>query len=360
LLTLRAAVILSVLCALAALAFAAGIALAYSLIREGDESDLGIMTATPPGDLTREPPGEATSDGAPALVTYDASGQYAFPIAADPRQYIWTHTHWDGTNAADMEARFGLSEAEFVQATGATLVAITNGIALNYSGHIGGQGYMLQGDDGLDYYYAHMSQQWVPDGARVTAGQPLGVIGNTGGSAQFLEPHLHLAIGARDTLWTQQPTINSAEWLRQTFGFDWEDRPPAPVTPDLPGGWPVRDPALVIVTPFDQAAGLPQPAIELGFPGSPPDKMLNVIAPLSGEVNVIRWTGPYGTRIQINNDPAQTAVVISGVDEWLVQDGAVVGKGQVIARWNPAHRPQLNYMLYQNSESVDPTPTLGP
>ena len=294
-------------------------------------------------------------------ITYDSTGTYAFPVAVDPSQMAWTHYHWDGTRAVDIEARFGLTYPEFVQVTTAPLVAITNGIAANYSGNTGGLGYMLHGDDGLDYYYAHLSAQWVPDGTRVTVGQPLGLMGNTGSTAQFIEPHLHLAIGPRDSLWTALPSVNGAEWLQAHFYLDWEDRPALPVSYAVPQGPPVQHPGFAIVTPYSaaQANGLAQPAVELGFIESTPNSPLDVIAPLAGEVNVIRWTARYGTRMQINNPESGATVVISGVDEWRVADGEIVSWGEIIGQWNPAHHPRLHYMIFQDSDIIDPTPSLG-
>jgi murein DD-endopeptidase MepM/ murein hydrolase activator NlpD len=336
-----------------------GILLLYGLFQD-NHSGAEMITATPPDPTQSAPTPDPDALGL-GLVLYDYTGQYAFLIAADPHLFTWTHYHWDGTNAADLEVRFGVSYPDFARLTNAPLVAVTSGIALNYSGSVGGQGYMLQGDDGVDYYYAHLSQQWVADGARVTAGQPLGVIGSTGGSAQFIEPHLHIAIGPRDSLWESQPGINAAEWLYERFNLGWQDRPAVSVTFDQPQGWPVTHSALAVLTTFDQALaqGLPQPALELGFTQTPPDASLDIIATLDGEVNVIRWTAQYGTRIQIDNEPAQSTVVISGVDEWLVQDGDKVSRGQIIGRWNPVNRPKLHYMIYQDGVMIDPAPTLG-
>ncbi len=360
------AVIAAVGGTLAVLVMGGALLFYVKLLNGGEHNTPTLVTAllTPTPTDTAPPPTTPDSepgDDAPLAITYDITGQYAFPVAADPAQFVWTHFHWDGGNAADIEARFGLSRAEFDQVTQSRLVAVTNGTATNYSGSVGGQGYLLHGDDGVDYYYAHMSEQWVADGSRVTVGQPLGVMGNTGGTAQFIEPHLHLAIGPRDSLWTQQPAVNSAEWLRERFGFDWIERPDVTVAPDLPQDAPVRHPRLVIVTPFDQAGahGLPQSAVELGFDGLPPGAPQSIVATLGGTINVIRWTKQYGTRIQINNDPAHYTVVISGVDEWLVQDGDVVTRGQTIGRWNPARRPNLHYMIYRDSVIIDPTSSLG-
>ncbi len=312
-------------------------------------------TGAPPSTI---PPTDLPGLGA---ITFDASGQYAFPIAADPALFTWTHVHWDDTLAADLEMRRDLTFPEFVAVSNAQLVAVTAGTVEEYSGSRGGLGYMLHGDDGRDYYYAHMSDQWAPDGARVAAGQPLGVMGNTGGTAQFIEPHLHLAIGPRDTLWTEEPRVNAAEWLKATFGLDWAVREAAFPEPDLPAGPPVDHPDLAIVTPFKDAvaSGLPEAAVELGFPGGTPGGPYEIHAPLGGVVNVIRWTAHYGTRIQINNPATDSTVVISGVDAWSVWDGDVVRRGDVLGTWNPAHRSRLHYLMYRAGAIADPTASLG-
>jgi hypothetical protein len=319
---------------------------------------INLSVPTQQADVATVPPTFTPDAG---VIIYDRTGLYAFPVAADPRLYTWTHYHWDGTHAADIEARFGLDQADFVLATSAQLVAVTNGLLVSYSGKKGGLGYILHGDDGLDYYYGHMAEQWVPDKSHVTTGQPLGLIGNSGTTAQFIEPHLHFAIGPRDTLWEQMPTVNAAEWLHSRFGLDWQERPAKTIAYDYPQGWPVQHPDLVIVTSYAQAAahGLPQPALEFGFTGQAPAVALDVIATLNGEANVIRWTACYGNRIQITNQESDMTVVISGVDEWLVEDGAAVSRDQVIGRWNPSSRPRLNYMIFQDGTLIDPAPTLG-
>lgn len=324
-------------------------------------SDLARPVTVTPG-VEPSTSGPATALPQPAdAITFDASGQYAFPVAADPGLYRWTQFHWDGTHAVDIEARFELDRAAFTHATAAPLAAVASGILLNYSGSTGGTGYMLQADDGVDYYYAHLSEQWLPDGTRVTAGQIIGRMGNTGRGAQYIEPHLHMSIGPRDTLWTQPASINAAGWLYDRFGLPWDDTPLPDVPAAQPQGWPVSHPQIAVVTPFDQAAarGLPQPAIEIGFSGAPPAGPLDVVAPLDGVLNVVRWTTVYGTRLQIDNRAAQITISISGVDEWLVEDGQAVNRGQVIGRWWPSHRPTLNYLMYRNGVLVDPAPSLA-
>lgn len=343
-------------------------ALVLALSGAGDVAR--TITATPefaagpssPSPLASAPVTPTPDPFGIGTVMRDVTGRYAFPVAADPHYYTWTHYHWDGTHAADIEARAGLTRAEFDQLTRVPLVAVAHGAVFEWSGAVGGQGYVLQGDDGLDYYYAHMVELWLADGTRVEPGTSLGLIGNTGGTAQFIEPHLHFAIGPRGSLQMQSAlVINVAEWLLDTFGLGWQSREPVTPLPAQPGGSPLPYPQIVIATSYDQAvaAGLPQPAIELSYDGAALLEPLDVIATLTGEVNVIRWTEHYGTRIQIANETSRVTVVISGVDEWLVQDGQLVTRGQVIARWSPDSRPALHYMLYRDSVVSDPTPTLA-
>jgi murein DD-endopeptidase MepM/ murein hydrolase activator NlpD len=60
---------------------------------------------------------------------------------------------------------------------------------------VGGNNVLIQGDDGLIYYYAHMDQApMVEPGAKVAAGQQLGVVGDSG-NAKGTGPHLHMGIG---------------------------------------------------------------------------------------------------------------------------------------------------------------------
>ncbi len=53
----------------------------------------------------------------------------------------------------------------------------------------------INGDDGLYYYYCHMSERLVTSGMRVEAGQAIGIEGSTGKSTGS---HLHLEIRSKD------------------------------------------------------------------------------------------------------------------------------------------------------------------
>ncbi len=61
------------------------------------------------------------------------------------------------------------------------------------SGGLGGLSVYLWGDDGNEYYYAHMSGFNVSQGQRVSAGQTIAYVGNTG-NARGGAPHIHFEI----------------------------------------------------------------------------------------------------------------------------------------------------------------------
>ena len=74
---------------------------------------------------------------------------------------------------------------------GARELAVTAGVvSREHSNTLGGITLYLQGADGNEYYYAHLSRYAVPQGTRVAAGQLVGYVGNTG-DARYTAPHLH-------------------------------------------------------------------------------------------------------------------------------------------------------------------------
>lgn len=75
---------------------------------------------------------------------------------------------------------------------GTPILAITGGIATSGVNGIGGYWTMIQGDDGLKYYYAHMDKMG-PNG-RVETGSYIAGVSDTG-NAKGTGAHLHLGIG---------------------------------------------------------------------------------------------------------------------------------------------------------------------
>jgi hypothetical protein len=78
---------------------------------------------------------------------------------------------------------------------GTPVRAVRSGVVTSAgSNSVGGNYVQLKGDDGLDYYMAHLDTLGVQSGQRVDAGFQLGTVGNTG-NASSGQPHLHIGIG---------------------------------------------------------------------------------------------------------------------------------------------------------------------
>ncbi|HEV2825312.1 MAG TPA: M23 family metallopeptidase, partial [Actinomycetota bacterium] len=77
---------------------------------------------------------------------------------------------------------------------GARVFAFVNGVVSRESTSAnGGIQLYLQGDNGVEYFYAHLSGYAVPTGARVRAGQLIAYNGQTG-NAQYTAPHVHFEV----------------------------------------------------------------------------------------------------------------------------------------------------------------------
>jgi peptidoglycan LD-endopeptidase LytH len=77
---------------------------------------------------------------------------------------------------------------------GAKELAYTDGvIASEHTNSLGGTVLWLNGDDGNEYYYAHLSGYAVAQGTRVRAGQHIAYVGNTG-DARYTAAHLHFEV----------------------------------------------------------------------------------------------------------------------------------------------------------------------
>ncbi|NHB86141.1 M23 family metallopeptidase [Tessaracoccus sp. HDW20] len=70
--------------------------------------------------------------------------------------------------------------------------SITDGTVTNASWHSAyGNLTQITNDDGTVFYYAHQATRTIRNGQRVTAGQQIGTVGNTGNS---YGAHLHLEV----------------------------------------------------------------------------------------------------------------------------------------------------------------------
>ncbi len=123
-----------------------------------------------------------------------------FPIPPDVRSSIgslWNDPRDGGTRKHEGVDIFAPKHSP--------AVAVADGLVLNVSeSELGGK-YVFMQPKGADYnvYYAHLDSQLVSPGQRVSAGQVLGLTGNTG-NARYTPSHLHFGIyspaGAIDPL----------------------------------------------------------------------------------------------------------------------------------------------------------------
>jgi murein DD-endopeptidase MepM/ murein hydrolase activator NlpD len=98
---------------------------------------------------------------------------------------------------------------DMIGSHGRPLYAMANGTVRLNSHSLGGIQVYIYGDDGITYYYAHLSGyvQGLRNGDRVVRGQHIGFNGNTGNSST---PHLHLGMIVGGTYVNPYPTVRNA------------------------------------------------------------------------------------------------------------------------------------------------------
>lgn len=153
--------------------------------------------------LTAPAPAPAAASSAPPS---PAALEFAFPIKGCSASYGRTHHNYPAT---DIFAK-----------TGCAVVSVTSGVVdevsrrdtwtarKNDGATRGGLAVSVVGDDGVRYYYSHLSviAGAVRPGAVVSSGQRLGAVGTTG-SAKGTSPHLHFGLS-----W---PTKKGVWWIRR-------------------------------------------------------------------------------------------------------------------------------------------------
>ena len=93
---------------------------------------------------------------------------------------------------------------------GTPLVAMNSGSVRVNSHYQGGRQVYVNGDDGITYYYAHMSR-WasgLSTGQRVNKGQVIGYVGDSGNARGT--PHLHLGMIVGGRYVNPYPTVRAA------------------------------------------------------------------------------------------------------------------------------------------------------
>jgi murein DD-endopeptidase MepM/ murein hydrolase activator NlpD len=307
--------------------------------------------------LATGPPavGESTDADIPRLASRD--GEYVFPLGASPAFMSWTKEHWDGGLAVDIEAAPELSPESraYQRVTHAPVLAVIGGVARPADNLRGGTAVVLAGRDGRQYYYAHLRSRRIEERERVERGEVLGVVGNTGRWTEYLEPHLHFSIVSRHVEGLQwRDDIHAAEWLRKRFGLEWRGGPSDRYGEDTPSGWPFVEPGSITADYQRTAATDPDLA---GLKLRPKRAgSASVLAPLTGEVNVIRNT-VLGLRVQVTNRKTDSSVILSGLQSASVTDGEVVTAGDRIGTLG--EEAHLFYHYFEDGELTNPRPTLG-
>jgi peptidoglycan LD-endopeptidase LytH len=129
-----------------------------------------------------------------------ASGSYEIGVDGDPPLVFPVAF----ASTADVRSHFGdprdggLRSHEGIDifaVAGTPVVAVAHGrIAQVSTNPVGGRVIWLEdGNGGLSYYYAHLDEHLVAQGAYVSAGDTIGTVGNTG-NARGTPPHLHFGI----------------------------------------------------------------------------------------------------------------------------------------------------------------------
>lgn len=101
---------------------------------------------------------------------------------------------WDFADSFGAPRHGGRSHAgnDIFAKRGTAVVASMSGTLARVTGSLTGIGYELAGEDGVTYYGAHLDALSAAAG-RVTRGDVLGVVGNTG-NAHGTPPHLHFEV----------------------------------------------------------------------------------------------------------------------------------------------------------------------
>jgi peptidoglycan LD-endopeptidase LytH len=174
----------------------------------------GSATSSTPGSPTRTPGGPGTSPPAhPLAATPGPSGRpgsvrYVFPVVGT---VSYAHTHHDYP-ATDIMAPCGTR----VRASTSGVVLEVQRVdlwdsTLNAGPTRGGLSVSILGDDGVRYYGSHLSAvvAGIKPGVRVSAGQSIGAVGQTGDASAC---HLHFGISA--------PCQRTGDWWNRR-GMIW-------------------------------------------------------------------------------------------------------------------------------------------
>ncbi|MCP2045445.1 peptidoglycan DD-metalloendopeptidase family protein [Pontibacter sp. HSC-36F09] len=128
--------------------------------------------------------------GGTYTITIQAQPTLAFPIPGKSSRHI--ASIWGDPRDAGARSHEGI---DIFAPRGTPVVASANGLVsrVDETPRGGKVIWLSDRDRGQNLYYAHLDQQLVSAGQRVTAGDTLGLVGNTG-NARGTGPHLHFGI----------------------------------------------------------------------------------------------------------------------------------------------------------------------
>ncbi|MSW99945.1 MAG: peptidoglycan DD-metalloendopeptidase family protein [Actinobacteria bacterium] len=185
-------------------------------------SDLGVAQSVLAQTSAQvQPAVEAVAAATAQLQAYQSGAHayingFVFPVASEV-EFIdsWGYPRMTGTPSAHWH-----QGTDIFADYGTPLIASENGtIARVGTGTLGGNKLWVVGESGTEYYYAHLSAfaPGVSDGMRVTAGQLVGYVGDTG-NARGTSPHLHFEVhpGGGDAV-NPYPLLKAAYGNRTVF-----------------------------------------------------------------------------------------------------------------------------------------------
>jgi len=127
--------------------------------------------------------GSSSSHSTPSYTTSSIKG-FVFP-AAGPHSYS---NDWGAPRVGHRH-----QGCDIMAAKGCPAVACVSGVVRTSEGRRQGHAIWLRGDDGNSYFYAHLNGYAVGSGQRVSAGQVIGYVGNTG-NASGGAAHIHFEV----------------------------------------------------------------------------------------------------------------------------------------------------------------------
>lgn len=123
-------------------------------------------------------------------LSFQSSPSLAFPVSG--KGNAAAQSFWGAPRDGGKRSHEGV---DIFAPTGTELIAITDGTVKRVKeGGLGGKVVWLYApDEDLSLYYAHLNEQLVSEGQRVSKGDVIGTVGQTG-NARTTPPHLHFGI----------------------------------------------------------------------------------------------------------------------------------------------------------------------